>query len=176
MLPIVARRSVSSPVRVHRSLPLHAVERPPPVQPFMASSLPVSCLNGRLPAPGSLLTTMASADFPRHFLRGISPGKNALLPCTTATFTSTTEPVDFAVLCQLVPSRRPSMWFLFISLQVSSSLPPPGRLPFRSWLQLVISFHVFMFRFFHRGLSPHLQRAHAGRTQDGAGNSHRAGQ
>ena len=35
---------------------------------------------------------------------GISPGKNALLPGTTAAFTSTTEPCDFAVLCQLVAS------------------------------------------------------------------------
>jgi len=33
-------------------------------------------------------TTMASADFPRHLLRGISPGKNALLLDTTASFTS----------------------------------------------------------------------------------------
>ena len=48
------------------------------------------------------------------------------------------KPVDFAVLCQLFPPRRPSMAFLFISLSVSSSLPPPGRLPSRSWLQLVI--------------------------------------
>jgi hypothetical protein len=71
-------------------------------------------------------------DFPTGCPARISPGKSALLPCTTATYTSATEPVDFAVLCQLVPSRRPSMWFLFISLQVSSSLPPPGRLPFQS--------------------------------------------
>ena len=62
------------------------------------------------------------------------------------------------MLCQLVPSYRPSVWFLFIGLQVSSSLPPPGRLPFQSWLQLVI---FIVFWFFHKGLSPHLQRAHA---------------
>ena len=97
-------------------------------------------LHGRDCAPGLLNTTMASADFSRHFLREISPGKVAVLPRTAAAFTSTTEPVGFAVLCQLVPSYRPSMWFLFISLQVSSSLPPPGRLPSRSWLQLVIYF------------------------------------
>ena len=68
---------------------------------------------------------MASADFPRHFLRGISPGKNALLPDTTAPFTSTTKPLDFAVWCQLVASCRPSMGFLCIGLPVSPSLPPP---------------------------------------------------
>ena len=57
---------------------------------------------------GSLLGTMTSADFPRHFLLGISPGKSALLHGATAAFTSATEPRDFAVLCQLVASRRPS--------------------------------------------------------------------
>jgi hypothetical protein len=79
-------------------------------------------------------------------------GKNALLSCATARFTSAPKPVDFAVLCQLAPSCRPCIWFLFpdslrsfpfggtfsIGSQVSSSLPPPGRLPFRGWLQLVI--------------------------------------
>ena len=38
---------------------------------------------------------------------GASPGKNALLPGTTAAFTSATEPYGFAVLCQLAASRRP---------------------------------------------------------------------
>ena len=158
---------------------------------------------------------MASADFPPPSGGGTSPGKSALVaglrsryarpagslrlavsgvptppaPRTTARFTSTTEPVDFAVLCQLVPScrrcsdwmgrrfaglsplRYGSIWFLFIGLRVSSSLPPPGRLPSRSWLQLVIYVHVSTFWFFHRGLSPHLQRAHAGRTQNRGANA-----
>jgi hypothetical protein len=56
--------------------------------------------------PGLLFATTTSADFPRHFLHGISPGKNALLHGTTAAFTSTTKPNDFAVLCQLVQSCR----------------------------------------------------------------------
>ena len=54
---------------------------------------------------GSLLGAMASADFPRHFLRGISPGKNPLLPGTTAAFTSATEPFGFVVWCPLAASR-----------------------------------------------------------------------
>jgi len=29
---------------------------------------------------------------------------------------------------------------------------------------------IFMFWYFHRGLEPHLQRAHAGHTQDSGGN------
>ena len=48
--------------------------------------------------------TMASADFPRHFLLGISPGKNALLPSATAAFTSATEPA--ALLCCASSPRR----------------------------------------------------------------------
>ena len=65
------------------------------------------------------------------------------------------------------PPCRPSMRFLFISSPVSSSLPPHGRLPFRSWLRVVVFFHVNHVWFSDRGLSPHLQRAHAGRTQSG---------
>ena len=36
---------------------------------------------------------------------GVSPGKDALLPGTTAAFTSATEPTDFAVWCLLVASQ-----------------------------------------------------------------------
>ena len=107
--------------------------------PSWARGFRCSCLSGRFPAPGSRLTTMASADFPRHFLRGISPGKNALRPGTTVAFTSTSKPVDFAVWCQLIPRVGLAMRFLFIGLSVSPSLPPPGRLPSRSWLQVVVS-------------------------------------
>jgi len=137
------------------------------VLPAVGCSLVGSALPGiessGLWVSGSLLGTMASADFPRHFLRGTSPGKNALLPRATAAFTSAPKPEDFAVWCQLVPARRPSMRFLFIGSRVPSSLPPPGRLPFRSWPRVVVSscFHVW---FSYRGLAPHLQRAHAGRT------------
>jgi hypothetical protein len=127
----------------------------------------------RSPARCSLLRSLLTPLACLH--ARASPGKNALLPDTTAPFTSATEPVDFAVLCQLFPPRRPSMVFLFISLSVSSSLPPPGRLPSRSWLQLVIRSHVSMFWFFHRGLSPHLQRAHAGRTHVIAADGRNAG-
>jgi hypothetical protein len=94
--------------------------------------------NGTDGSPGLLKATMASADFPRAEAKGISPGKNALLPCATAAFTSTAKPVDFAVWCQLIPPCRPFMRFLFIGSQVSPSLPPPGWLPFQSWLQVVV--------------------------------------
>jgi hypothetical protein len=84
-------------------------------------------------------TTMASADFCPDRSRQISPGKNTMLPRATAAFTSPGKPDDFAVLCQLVVPDRPSMRFLFIGSQVSPSLPSPGRLPFLSWLQMVVS-------------------------------------
>ena len=111
-------------------------------------------------------TTMASADFWPDRSRQISPGKSTVLPCTTAAFTSTGKPDDFAVLCQLVVPYRPSMRFLSIGSQVSPSLPSPSRSPFPSWLQMVVShFHVW---FSYRGLAPHLHCAHAGHTQAGA--------
>ena len=43
---------------------------------------------------------------------------------------------------QLVPPRRPSIVFLFIGPSLSSSLPPPGRLPSRSWLQVLVSSYL----------------------------------
>ena len=60
-----------------------------------------------------------------------------------------------------------TMRFLSIGPPVSPSLPPPGRLPFRSWLQVVVG-SCFHDRSSYRGLTPHLQRAHAGRTQQHA--------
>jgi len=60
---------------------------------------------------------------------------------------------------------RPSMRFLFVGPSVSSSLPPPGRLPCRSWLRVVVLSRLHVWSSY-RGLTPHLQRAHAGRTPD----------
>ena len=125
------------------------------------------------PSPGEssgcsrlvFLSTMASADFsaftppiaergaavlPPPHVSEISPGKDAVLLRTAAAFTSTTEPVGFAVLCQLAPSCRPCMRFLFIGSRFSPSLPPHGRSPFGSWLQLVFYFSWLL----HRGLEP----------------------
>ena len=69
-------------------------------------------------------------------------------------------------LCCASSSRRarPCMRFLSVSPLVSASLPSPGRLPCRSWLRVVgLSCHHAGSS--HRGLAPHLQRAHDGRTQ-----------
>ena len=139
MLPIVTALGSTSPAGVVggwtvrpavRTLPLGSAlrwVRPPAI-------LLCSCAL-RLVAP----TTMASADFCPDRSRQISPGKNAMLPRATAAFTSPGKPDDFAVLCQLVVPDRPSMRFLFIGSQVSPSLPSPSRLPFPSWLQMVVS-------------------------------------
>jgi len=84
-------------------------------------------------------TTMASADFCTDRSAQISPAKNRMLTCTSAAFTSTGKPEDFAVLCQLVVSYQLSMRFLFIGLQGYPSVPSPSRSPFPSWLQMVVS-------------------------------------
>ena len=80
-----------------------------------------------------------------------------------------TEPARLRCVVPARLPRRPSMRFLFIGSSVSSSLPSHGRLPFRSWLRVVVfsCFHVW---FFYRGLAPHLQRTHAGHTQGERGN------
>lgn len=60
-----------------------------------------------------------------------------------------------------------TMRFLSIGPPVSPSLPPPGRLPFRSWLRVVVG-SCLHGRSSYRGLTPLLQRAHAGRTPGAA--------
>ena len=122
-----------------------------------------SCLDGHLSAPGSLRGTTASADSPPGCPVGVSPGKNALLPDTTAAFTSATGPAISWCCARSSHRSRPSMRFLFVGPPVSSSLPPPVRLPSRSWLQVVV-ISCFHERSSYRRLSLHLQRAHAGRT------------
>jgi hypothetical protein len=70
-----------------------------------------------------------------------------------------------SLCCASSPGRVGlAMRFLSIGLPVSPGLPSPGRLPFQSWLRVVVGscFHDWSS---YRGLAPHLQRAHAGRTQ-----------
>ncbi len=58
---------------------------------------------------------------------------------TASAFTSTGIPDVFGVLCPLDAPCRPSMRFFSISSRFSPSLPSPGRSPFPSWLQMVVS-------------------------------------
>ena len=140
MLPIVATLGSTSPSGVIGGLTVrHAVRTFPCSSALRWVSLPVSLFT-RASCPRLVSsTTMASADSCPDRSRQASPGKSVMLPCTTAAFTSTGKPDDFAVLCQLVVPYRPSMRFLFIGSQVSPSLPSHGRSPFRSWLQMVVS-------------------------------------
>ena len=139
MLPIVTTLGSTSPSGVIGGLTVrHAVRSLPYSSALRWVSPPaiLTCSSAlRLVSP----TTMASADFWPDRSRQISPGKGTMLPCTTTAFTSTGKPDDFAVLCQLVVPYRPFMRFLSIGSQVSPSLPSPGRSPFPSWLQMVVS-------------------------------------
>ena len=165
MLSVVAALTASWPFRRHR------LRHPPrgrnvPVRFGPSRHRVFRCLRlfGHFPAPGSLHGITASADSPPGCPVGVSPGKSALLPGTTAAFTSATGPVA-SLCCASSPHRgRPCMQFLFVGPPVSSSLPSPARLPSQSWLRVIVlsRFHV---RSSYRGLAPRLQRAHAGRTQ-----------
>jgi hypothetical protein len=74
------------------------------------SRLPVSMFRRAYFSPRLVRTLLRPLLTSRRLLSGgISPGKSALLPCTTSAFTSTGKPIDFAVLCQLVALYRPSM-------------------------------------------------------------------
>lgn len=91
-----------------------------PVQPFTrieTSGFFVS--TGDSSPPARCPATMASADFPRHFLLGISPDKSMLLPGTTAAFTSTAGPR--ASLCCASSPRRVGL--------ICGSCPSAHRFP-----------------------------------------------
>ena len=141
MLPTVAALTVASPFWLHwLRCPPRGRNVPARFGPSRRRVFRCPCLYGHLSAPGSLLGTMTFADSPPGCPVGVSPGKNALLPGTTAAFTSATEPATS--LCCATSSHRVglTMRFLFIGPPVSSSLPSPDRLPCRSWLQVVVLF------------------------------------
>ena len=87
----------------------------------------------------------------------ISPGKNAMFPCTSAAFTVVTVPMGFAVMCQLARRPQPSMQFLSVASHVcarASSRQALAALPLPS----ASGYHRFMLnpcRHSHRGLPPH---------------------
>ena len=140
---------------------------PPSVRPFISTETSIS-LGPRIawpPTHGSLdETTMASADFPPIRPTGSPQVRTCCFPTQPPHLLPWTEPSRLRCVVPARLPRRPSIRFLFIGSSVSSSLPSHGRLPFRSWLRVVVfsCFHVW---FFYRGLAPHLQRAHAGHIQ-----------
>jgi hypothetical protein len=105
-----------------------------------ASSAPVSCLSGLLPAPGSFSITMASADSLCR-LRGKGSPQVRTRCFTAQPPHLPPRPNRMTSLCGASSSGRVglSMRFLFIGSPLSHSLPSPGRLPSRSWPLVVIS-------------------------------------
>ena len=152
MLPIRVLQTLHSPIRGHRGglRPGGRVS----AHRFSPSRHRVTPMRG----------TMASADFPGHFLPGISPDKNVLLPGTTAAFTSAIGPWGFAVLCQLTHRVGLVCGFYPSAHRFPLSFLPPLGYPrgvgFTWWF-----FHAFTCWSSHRGRAPRLHQAHAGRTQ-----------
>ena len=112
--------------------------------PSWARVFRCSCLHGRSFSPRlvapllwPLLTSrgISSAGSPQVRTRCV-PAQPPHLPPRLNRRTS---------LCGASSSHRVGLgrWFLFIGLPVSPSLPPPGRSPFRSWLQVVVSSCLF---------------------------------
>jgi hypothetical protein len=94
--------------------------------PSPTSSLPVSSFTRAFRPPARRAGIMASADFPRHFLLGISPDKNANCSCATSTFTSGPEPWAL-VRCATLPGPSASYAAPVRRLTVlNSGLPLPS--------------------------------------------------
>ena len=106
MLPILVLHPAHSPMRGRCGWTRPGGRVPADrFSPSRESRLPVSSFQRALTHPRLVVLLLWPADFPGHFLPGISPDKSVLLPGTTAAFTSVTEPEGFAVLCPFVASR-----------------------------------------------------------------------
>ena len=118
MLPIQVLQVIHSPIRGHHGY-LRLGGRVPadrfsPSREVQTSGIFVS--TGDHSPPARCSATMASADFPRHFLPGISPDKSMLLPDTTAAFTSVanqraslccaSSPHHVGLVCDFCPSAH----------------------------------------------------------------------
>ena len=109
-----------------------------------SSRLPVSSFQRAYPRP-RLAFRLLWPLLTSHGISSVgSPEvRTRCFPAQPPHFPPRLKPVDFAVLCQLIPPCRPRMQFLFIGSRISPSLPSHGRSPFRSWLQLVFFFSWF---------------------------------
>jgi hypothetical protein len=92
-----------------------------------------------------------------RYARQISPGKNAMFPCTSAAFTLSAASDGLRHEVPARPQTRPSMQFLSVASHVcapASSRQPSRTLPLPS----ASGYHVFIMkscRYSHRGLPPH---------------------
>ena len=102
-----------------------------------------------------------------------SPDKNVNCPCTSSSFTCCLAGNGFVMHGPLASATRPSMTFLFVACSSWLRLPSHGSsLPavafasyFVDWsypLGMSVSLRLPVS---YRGLSPHNNHAHAGRTQ-----------
>ncbi len=101
----------------------------------------------------------------RH-ARQISPGKNAMFPCTSAAFTLSAVPVGFVMGCQL--ARRPGLLCSFCPSPRTFALRLPPDKPSRPCpclrLVVIINPYAESIPVLPQGTSTPLHRAHAGRT------------
>ena len=92
-----------------------------------------------------------------RYARQISPGKNAMSPCTSAAFTLSAASDGLRHEVPTRPQTRPSMQFLSVASHVctpASSRQALAVLPLPS----ASGYHVFVTnscRYSHRGLPPH---------------------
>ena len=84
-------------------------------------------------------TTMASADSCPDRSRQVSPGKNAMLPCTTAAFTLPPEPLGLAMLCWLAPRLGLGCDFCSSARRFAVGLPSDHPSRDRPCLWLVVA-------------------------------------
>jgi hypothetical protein len=142
-----------------------AVECRPSVWPFMASSLPVSSFIRAFQPP-------ACCPLLRPLLTSLPVTRSGSPQVRTRCFSARPPHLPPRLNPRLrcvVPARRIAgglpMRFLSISPPISSSLPPSSWLPFQTWLRVVVLLSCLHEWSSYKGLTPHLQRAHAGRTQ-----------
>jgi len=146
MLPAVASWSFPWPSGRSGWLPLHGVGWSRTGSVLHGSSFPVSKFKRASSSPRSpcaLLRPLLTSD--RASAAGSPQVRTRCFPAQPPHLPPRLKPLDFGRRGDLVRRVGLSMRFLFIGSPVSHSLPPPGRLPSRSWLLVVVSFHVSMF-------------------------------
>ena len=109
-------------------------------------------------------STLRSLIFSCSCPHGACPGKSALLPGTIAAFTSVAGPAILLCCANSSRHRRPC-YAVLVHRPAGFRHPSSRRSVTLPALASRGRYHMFMCGPSDRGLAPHLQRAHAGRTQ-----------